>query len=93
MREDVRAARREGRIMSASAIAYGIGVAAFWVAQLAIMDPMSWGVPQILGFLPAGLIPAIAALVVYLVGLTSMIRIYRTSHLEPDVSSWRYSDV
>ena len=30
---------------------------------------------------------------VYLSGLAWMIRIYRTSHLEPDTSSWRYRDL
>ena len=93
MREDVRAARRDGRRLIALAIVYGIGAAAFSIAQPSFMDPLFWRVPQILGFLPMGLIPVLAAVVVYLIGLTTMIRIYRTSHLEPETSSWRYRDV
>jgi hypothetical protein len=92
MREDVRAARREGRIMIAAAILMGV-VVAMWVPGSGIMDPMSGNPPSVSWLLPPRMGPVIAGLAIYLVGLARMIRIYRTSHLEPETSSWRYREI
>ena len=85
MREDVRAARVLGRHMIGAALALPVLVAFLWVAAPGGIEPM---------FAPEPPWYAIAlpwaAVGVYLIGLGWMIRIHRTSHLEPETSSWRY---
>jgi hypothetical protein len=39
------------------------------------------------------LLVLVAACAAYFAGLRGMVRIYRTSHLEPETSNWRYRDV
>jgi hypothetical protein len=87
VRPDVREARRVGRTMIA------ISAAAFPVVSVLVTDgfaaPMfAPGVP-VLG-VPAAFLFQVVAVAAYVVGLVWMIRIYRTSHLEPNGSSWRY---
>ena len=87
MREDVRAARRLGRLMIGAALALPVLVAFLWVAAPGGIEPM---------FAPEPPWYAIAlpwaAVAVYLIGLGWMIRIHQTSHLEPETPSWRYRD-
>ena len=94
MREDVREARRQARQLIGIALAYPLFVSLLAIAQPGSIDPMPiMPAPSLLGLLPVSLIPMIGFGAVYLTGLVWMIRIYRTSHLEPDSSSWRYRDV
>ena len=89
VRHDVREARRLGRIMiSISALAFPIltWVALPWYFQVTFGGPLA----RIWDDAPNDLLVLIAASAAYLVGLGWMIRIYRTSHLEPDASGWRY---
>jgi hypothetical protein len=88
MREEVRAARRLGRQMIGAALALPVLVAFLWVAAPGAIEPM---------FAPEPPWYAIAlpwaAVGVYLTGLGWMIRIHRTSHLEPEPPNWRYRDI
>jgi hypothetical protein len=87
VRQDVGAARRLGRIMiGASSLVLPL----MWVALPRFLEP-TWGNP-VLGNVPYRPLVLIAAWIAYLAGLAWMIRIHRTSHLEPDASSWRYRD-
>ena len=85
VRHDIRTARRLGRIMIAvSALAYP-------VVMVLVPDDFShpWSGVPVLG-VPAAFLFPFVALMGYVVGLASMVRIYRTSHLEPEASGWRY---
>jgi hypothetical protein len=94
MRKEVRSARRQGRQLIGIALAYPILAGLLWAAQPGGIDPMPMApAPSILGFLPVSLIPVMAFAAAYFTGLAWMIRIYRTSHLEPETSSWRYREV
>jgi len=84
MREDVRAARALGRRLIAAAFALSLLLAFLWVASPGGVEGMSYQTPWY-----AALVPLVAV-GTYLTGLVWMIRIYRTSHLEPETSSWRY---
>ena len=87
VRHDVREARRLGRILiGLSALA----VPAAWVVLPGRFDPTFGPATSVLQRVPDELSVLIAASTAYLVGLAWMTRIYRTSHLEPDASSWRY---
>jgi hypothetical protein len=87
MREDVRAARLLGRQMIGAALALPLLPALMLVAAPAGPTPMFAAEPPWY----AVAVP-LAAVGVYLTGLIWMIRIHRTSHLEPETSSWRYRD-
>ena len=88
MREDVRAARRLGRQMIGAALALPVLVALLWVASPGGIEPMFASEPPWYAIaLPW------AAVGAYLIGLGWMIRIHRTSHLEPEPRSWRYRDI
>ena len=89
VRQDVRAARRLGRIMIAiSAVAFPL---VMWFAPPGYLDPTFGGpVARVFEAVPDAVLALIAAILGYVVGLAWMIRIYRTNHLEPDASSWRY---
>lgn len=92
VRNDVRAARRLGRVMIiTSALAFPVLV---WVA-LPDYFVATFGGPlaRIFDGVPNDLLVLIAAFAAYCVGVGWMIRIYRTSHLEPDTSTWRYREV
>ncbi|MFL5685488.1 MAG: hypothetical protein ACJ77D_05485 [Chloroflexota bacterium] len=84
MREDVRAARAVGRQMIAGVLVIPLLVVFWWLAQPGDIGPMLYEPPWY-----AAPLPWLAA-AVYVTGLAWMIRIYRTSHLEPETSSWRY---
>jgi len=84
MRKDVREARALGRQMIGAALALALLVGFLWVASPGGIEGISYEPPWY-----AGLVP-LAAVGLYVTGLAWMIRIYRTSHLEPDPSSWRY---
>lgn len=86
MREDVRAARRDARQLIGLALLVPLFVAFMGIASPGFIDPMWYGAGWLV------LIPPAAAVAVYLFGLGWMIRIYRTSHLEPETSNWRYRD-
>jgi hypothetical protein len=86
MREEVRVARRVGRSMIGASLVCPILIGFQWVAQPGSIGGMSFVEPWYVGALPW------VAWAVYLIGLAWMIRIYRTSHLEPETSSWRYRD-
>jgi hypothetical protein len=86
MRDDVRAARREARQLIGQALVVPLLAALMWVASPGGWDPVWYGAGWLV------VIPPAAAAAVYLFGLAWMIRIYRTSHLEPETSSWRYRD-
>jgi len=87
MREDVRAARVLGRQMIEAALALPLLAGFLWVATPGGPSPMfAPGPPWYAAAVPW------LAVGLYLVGLAWMVRIHRTSHLEPETSSWRYRD-
>ena len=86
MRDDVRAARVLGRQMIGAAVALPVLLAFLWVASPGGGEGMFYQPPWY-----ASLVP-LAAVGMYVTGLTWMVRIHRTSHLEPETSSWRYRD-
>jgi hypothetical protein len=86
----VRAARRLDRfIIGTSAIALPV-VMAVSVSDLSV--PMWAPTVPMLG-VPIALFVQVVAVTAYVVGLAWMVRIHRTSHLEPERSSWRYREV
>ena len=87
MREDVRAARVLGRQMIEAALALPLLAGFLWVARPGGPSPMFASEPPSY----AAAVPWLAV-GLYLVGLAWMVRIHRTSHLEPETSSWRYRD-
>lgn len=89
VREDLRAARRLGRMMIGASLVFPILT---WFALPRIFEPTFGPKTPVLENVPDGLLVLIAAWIAYFAGLAWMIRIYRTSHLEPDASSWRYRD-
>ncbi len=90
VREDVRAARRLGRMMiGASSIVFPILT---WLALPRIFEPTFGPKTPVFENVPDALLVLIAAWIAQLVGVAWMIRIHRTSHLEPDALSWRYRD-
>jgi hypothetical protein len=90
VRDDVRAARRLGRMMiGTSSLVFPI---VLWVALPHFFEPTFGIKTPVFENVPDDLLVLIAASIAYLVGVAWMIRIYRTSHLEPDASSWRYRD-
>jgi hypothetical protein len=86
MREGVRAARVLGRQMIGAALVLPVLIGFLWIGAPAGIEPMLYEPPWY-----AGVVPLVAA-GLYLIGLAWMIRINRTSHLEPETSSWRYRD-
>jgi hypothetical protein len=84
MREDVRAARSQARGLIGVALALPAFVTLLWLPSW--FGPLFWGSPQPQSFVLA------FAMAVYLVGLGWMVRIYRRSHLEPEMSTWRYRE-
>jgi hypothetical protein len=87
MREEVRVARRVGRSMIGASVVCPILIGFLWVAQPALSGGMFYVEPWCATALP------FAAWGVYLFGLAWMIGIYRTSHLEPETTNWRYRDL
>ena len=88
MREDVRRARETARAMIFLVVLIVPLTLFLWIAQPGHMGgDMFDDPPWYEAVLPW------AGWAVYLSGLAWMIRIYRTSHLEPDTSSWRYRDL
>jgi len=87
MREDIRAARLLGRQMIEAALALPLLAGLLWVATPGGPSPMFAPEPPWY----AAAVPWLAV-GLYLVGLAWMVRIHRTSHLEPESSSWRYRD-
>jgi hypothetical protein len=89
-REHVRAARRLDRLMIAtSALAFPI--------VLSVLDPDAFSAPMFAPRVPLLGLPAVvlvqgSAVIAYVVGLAWMVRIHRTSHLEPEGCIWRYRD-
>jgi hypothetical protein len=86
MREDVRAARRLGRTMIGASLVCPILIGFLWLAQ-----PGSGGISYVEPWYATAL--PFVAWGVYFFGLAWMIRIYRTSHLEPETTNWRYRDL
>ena len=86
MREDVRAARVLGRQMIALVLLIPVLAVFCWLAQPGFM-----GGPWVEPWYAAAV--AWLAVGLYLIGLGWMIRIHRTSHLEPEPPSWRYRDI
>ena len=84
MREDVRAARALGRQIFGAALLLPLFAGLLWIATPGGIEPMFYEPPWY-----ASLVP-LFAVGLYLFGLAWMIRIHRTSHLEPEASSWRY---
>jgi hypothetical protein len=90
VRDELGAARRLGRLMiGTSALAFPI---LMWVALPRYFEPTFGLKRPVFENIPDELLVLVAASVAYLVGLAWMIWIYRTSHVEPDASSWRYRD-
>jgi hypothetical protein len=88
-RKHAPAGRRLGRFMiTTSALALPIVMS---VSSSDVFEPMFPPIAPVLG-VPLGPLSQVAALIAYVVGLAWMIRIYRTSHLEPEGSSWRYRE-
>jgi len=87
MREDIRAARLLGRQMIEAALALPLLAGFLWLATPGGPSPMFAPEPPWY----AAAVPWLAV-GLYLVGLAWMVRIHRTSHLEPETSSWRYRD-
>jgi len=85
MREDVRAARLLGRQMIAFVLLIPVLAVFWWLAQPGFMGG-PWVEPWYVTILPW------VAWAIYAVGVVWMVRIHRTSHLEPESSSWRYRD-
>jgi hypothetical protein len=86
MREDVRAARELGRQIIGAALVLPVLIGFLWIGAPGGIEPMFYEPPWY-----SGVVPVVAA-GLYLIGLAWMIRIHRTSHLEPETSSWRYRD-
>lgn len=85
MRDDVRAARAQARQLIALVLLIPLLAVFWWVAQPGFMgDP--WVEPWY-----AAMVPWVGW-TLYAAGVIWMIRIYRTSHLEAETSSWRYRD-
>jgi hypothetical protein len=84
MREDVRAARTLGRQIIGVALVLPVLVGFLWLASPGGIEPMFYEPPWYEAVLPW------VAIGLYGTGLTWMIRIHRTSHLESETSSWRY---
>ncbi|HET9083452.1 MAG TPA: hypothetical protein VFN41_03535 [Candidatus Limnocylindrales bacterium] len=85
MREDVRSARAQGRQLIALVLLIPVLAVFWWVAQ-----PGFTGGPWVEPWYST-IVPWVGW-TVYGVGVIWMIRIHRTSHLEPQTSSWRYRD-
>jgi hypothetical protein len=85
MRPEVREARRLARAEIGAALVWPLLIGFLWVAS-----------PGFTGrslYRPwYGDAPFWIACAMYALGLAWMIRIYRTSHVEPETSSWRYRD-
>jgi hypothetical protein len=79
-------------MMIGAAIAYPIILGFLWVAAPGGSQPMFPAEPRVLGIIPADALIPIVGLTTYLVGFAWMLRIYRTSHLEPERTGWRYRD-
>jgi hypothetical protein len=88
MREDVRAARRLGRVMIAAAsLVFPI---VLWVALPRYFEPTFGPRTALIESVPDELLLLIGATIVCLLGLAWIIRIQARSHLEPESSGWRY---
>jgi hypothetical protein len=85
MCEDVRAARQTGRLMIAWVLMVPLFAVFWWFAQPGTMGG-GWVEPWYASILPW------AGWSAYATGVIWMIRIHRTSHLEPETSSWRYRE-
>jgi hypothetical protein len=83
MRDDIREARALGRQMIALVLTVPVFAVVWWVAQPGFMGG-PWVEPWYVTVMPW------AGWAIYTVGVGWMVRIYRTSHLEPEKSSWRY---
>ena len=85
MRRDVREARALGRQMIGLVLTIPVFAVVWWFMQPGFMG--GGGVePWYATILPW------AGWTIYAIGVAWMLRIYRTSHLEPETSSWRYRD-
>jgi hypothetical protein len=84
MREEVQAARRNARGMIGVALTVPFFAVFLWVASPGGFGSISYGP------IWSEVLPQLVAVAVYLTGLAWMMRIYRTSLLEPETSSWRY---
>ena len=90
-RNDLRAARRLGRVMiGTSALFFPIFL---WLALPGYFQVSFGPRTSIVGSVPDDLLVLIAACLTYFVGIAWMIRIFRTSHFESETSSWRYREV
>ena len=85
MTNEVREARRLARAEFGITLVWPLLIGFLWVAQPGFMGG-PYHEPGLLESLPW------VAWSVYFVGLAWMIRIYRTSHLEPEPPPWRYRD-
>jgi hypothetical protein len=86
MTDEVREARRLARVEIGATLVWPLIIGFLWVATPGGFGQMSHQRPWYNDALPW------IAWGVYLVGLAWMIRIYRTSHLEPEPTGWRYRD-
>ena len=90
-RNDLRAARRLGRVMiGTSALVFPVFL---WLALPGYFQVTSGSMTSIVGSVPDDLLVLIAGCLAYFVGLAWTIRIFRTSHVESETSSWRYREV
>jgi hypothetical protein len=85
MSDEVREARRLARVEIGAALVWPLLIGFLWVASpgftgSSLYRPWFGDAPLCFGC------------AMYATGLAWMIRIYRTSHVEPETSSWRYRD-
>ena len=82
MTDEVREARRLARVEIGSALSFPVLIAFLWITA-----------PGFPGHSPYRPLyadaPVWIAVVIYAIGLAWMLRIYRTSHLEPEPTGWR----
>ena len=90
MRQDVRIARRDGRGLIAIAVTMLPLMVVIWADDA--FEIKSGNPPSAPSLLGDPLFVPLSALLVYFLGLAWMLRIHRRSHLEPEMSSWRYRD-
>lgn len=84
MSDEVREARRLARVEIGAALVWPLVIGFLWIASPGGFRPVFYERPWF-----ADALPWIASFA-YLIGLAWMVRIYRTSHLEPETSNWRF---